>query len=96
MVGVNGARGQTDQTDLDYRLTLCAVFEQGLSHLEPQRAPLSRGLPCNLQALCRTSAVKYDCVDHGEVIPKTNDTISEQKHIFIQVIAFLFFKRNPN
>lgn len=84
MVSVNGASGQTDHTDLDYRLTLCAVFEQSLGHLEPQRAPLSRRLPCNFQALCRTSAVKYDCVDHSEVVPKTNHTTSEQKHILTQ------------
>lgn len=57
-------------TDLNSKLTLCAVFQQGLSHLEPQRAALSRRLPCNFQALRRASAVKYDCVDYSQVIPK--------------------------
>lgn len=55
-----------------HTLTLCAVFEQGLSHFKPQRAALSWRLPCNLQAFCRSPSVKYDGVDHRQVISKIN------------------------
>lgn len=57
-------------SDADIKLTLCAVFQQGLRHLEPQRTSLTRRLPRNLQALRRASAVKYDRVEYGQVVPK--------------------------
>lgn len=74
------------------RLTLCAVLQQGLGHLVPQRAALAWELPCNLQALGRTSPVQYDGVDHRQVIPKWNgrvqavfpeaaDSIKRQAHL---------------
>ena len=71
------------------RLTLCAVFQQGLGHLEPQRAALSRRLPCDLQTLRRTSAVKYDCVDHSQIIPEQKHTYSEEKHIYFKANVWL-------
>lgn len=53
-------------------LTLCAVLQQRLGHLIPQRAALSWKLPCHFQALSRPSSVKYDGVDHSQVVPKLN------------------------
>lgn len=60
------------------QLTLCAVFQQGLSHLKPQRAALSWRLPCHFQTLSGALTVEDDCVDHSQVIPKRmTDTASE-------------------
>lgn len=53
-----------------YKLTLCAVFQQSFSHFKPQRAALSWKLPSDLQALCRASSVKYDRVNHRQVVSK--------------------------
>lgn len=50
---------------VQHKLTVGAVFQQGFSHLKPQRAALSWRLPCNFQALRCTPSLKNDCVDHG-------------------------------
>ena len=87
---VNASRGPTDLQE--HTLTLCAVLQQRLGHLEPQRAALTRRLPRHLQALRRSSAVKNDGVDHRQIIPeeKTQTTqCLEEECILSLVIAFL-------
>lgn len=49
-------------------LTVGAVLQQRLRHLEPQRAAVSRRLAGHSQALRGSSAVKHDGVDHSQVV----------------------------
>lgn len=71
------------------RLTLCALFEQRLRHLEPEGAALTRRLPGHLEALCGTSAVEEDRVDHRQIVPKWG---GEKKwSLFRDQSSFAFF-----